>query len=245
MGRCNRCNQTISGNYCSNCGLSKLPARINGKYILNEIGSVLNFQRGILFSIKELLLRPGQSVKKFIHEDRKYLVKPILFILLCSLVHTVIFTVFGIKDNGVQVTGNDESTVKEVMQWIESKYGYLNIIIAFFVSIWLKLFFRKFGYSFFEILILAFYLKGVGVLFRAFMGLIQGLINIELVDFSILVTLGYFVWGSSQFFNQGKFNAYLKSFFAYLLGIITLFVCIILILYFIDTFGSPTWLGIS
>ena len=43
--------------------------RIDGAYILKEIGGVLNFEKGILYTIKELFLRPGKAVLEFILYD--------------------------------------------------------------------------------------------------------------------------------------------------------------------------------
>ena len=60
---CKNCNTEINKNYCPNCGQPTKLKRIDGHYILSEIGSVLNFDKGILFTIRELLLRPGQSVR--------------------------------------------------------------------------------------------------------------------------------------------------------------------------------------
>ncbi|MEM6298978.1 MAG: DUF3667 domain-containing protein, partial [Bacteroidota bacterium] len=56
--------------------------RIDKAYILSEISSVLNLEKGIFYTIKELLIRPGKSIRTFIHEDRTRLVKPIVFIIV-------------------------------------------------------------------------------------------------------------------------------------------------------------------
>ncbi len=87
---CEYCQSELTGSFCSNCGHPKILKRIDGKYIISEIGSVLNFDKGILFSIKELLIRPGQNVRNFIHKDRNRLVKPIFFIIICSLIYTIV-----------------------------------------------------------------------------------------------------------------------------------------------------------
>ena len=64
--------------------------RIDGKYIWKEIVSVLNFDKGIFYTIKEIFLRPGKTIQEFLLYDRKRLVKPILFIIIMSLVYTII-----------------------------------------------------------------------------------------------------------------------------------------------------------
>ncbi|MDN5481533.1 MAG: DUF3667 domain-containing protein, partial [Chryseobacterium sp.] len=71
--------------FCSNCKQNIKPKRIDGHYILHEIEHVLHFDRGILYTIRELLIRPGENIRNFISENRSRLVKPVLFIIVTSL----------------------------------------------------------------------------------------------------------------------------------------------------------------
>ena len=61
----------------------------------------LNFDRGILYTVRELLLRPGKTVRQFIQEDRNRLVKPIVFIIVCSLIYSLIQQVVRFEDGYV------------------------------------------------------------------------------------------------------------------------------------------------
>jgi hypothetical protein len=76
MDFCKLCQSELSGEFCAQCGHPQTLKRIDGTYILSEIGSVFNFEKGILFTIRELLIRPGENVQNFIHRDRNRLVKP-------------------------------------------------------------------------------------------------------------------------------------------------------------------------
>lgn len=67
--KCVKCNSKMHGRFCCNCGHSQELQRIDGQYVLSEIKAVLNFDGGILYTIKELLLRPGLNIRKFILED--------------------------------------------------------------------------------------------------------------------------------------------------------------------------------
>jgi len=64
--------------------------RIDGKYLLQEIYSVLSFEKGFLLTIRELAINPGKSIKDFLNEDRNRLVKPVVFLILTSLIYTII-----------------------------------------------------------------------------------------------------------------------------------------------------------
>ena len=68
--------------------------RIDGRYVWDEISSVLNFEKGFLYTTKELFLRPGKTVREFIQKDRNRLVKPIIFIIICSFIYSIIQQIF-------------------------------------------------------------------------------------------------------------------------------------------------------
>ena len=164
MNNCKNCKTEVTKNYCPNCGTPITLPRINGRYIFKAITSVLNFDKGILLTIKEILIRPGQNVKHFIHEDRNRLVKPLIFIIICSLIYTVAQHLLHFEDAYVDYGEFEGSSVAKIFDWIKANYGYANILMAIFIAMWIKLFFRKYNYNFFEILILLCFVIGVSML---------------------------------------------------------------------------------
>ena len=66
---CKNCKSEAMQNYCPNCGTPVALKRINGQYILKEISSVLNFDKGILYprSVKS----PDFEANKKIRLDYK------------------------------------------------------------------------------------------------------------------------------------------------------------------------------
>lgn len=219
---CKHCKNVLQGAYCSYCGTPKQLQRINGTYILEEIGSVLNFNKGILFTIRELLLRPGKSVNTFIKSDRKRLIKPILFIIICSLVYTLTQQYFEFEDGYIGYSFNEQSTLTTISNWITQHYGYTNILIAFNVALWIKIFFRKTIYNFFEILIMLCFVMGTSMLIFSFFGALGTLFPFEIVDKGFLVGTFYVAWGIGQIFDKRKFVNYIKAYFCYMLGILSL-----------------------
>ncbi|PQJ23445.1 DUF3667 domain-containing protein [Tenacibaculum sp. SG-28] len=71
--------------------------RIDRNYIWSEIESVLNLDKGLFYTIKELFLRPGATVTTFLLYDRKRLVKPLLFVIFSSIFFVIMQQIFDFK----------------------------------------------------------------------------------------------------------------------------------------------------
>ena len=235
MNICKKCNNEFEGNYCFNCGHPQKLERINSGYIISEIASVLNFQKGIFHTIKELLIKPGQNIRQFISEDRNRLVKPILFIIICSLTYTLFVQIFEFKDGYINFHFDDSnSAMSLIFQWITQNYGYSNILMAVFVAIWIKMFYRKYDYNFYEILILLLFISGMQMLMFALLGALESLIKTPILTFGTYFVLIYAFWAIGQFFDKRKILNYAKAPISYFLGLITFFLAALGIGFLID-----------
>ncbi len=220
---CNNCNTEINSKFCPDCGQPASLKRIDGHYIIHEIEHVLHFERGILYTIKELLTKPGQSIRKYLSENRSRLVKPIIFIILTSLIYSLTISIFHIENGYVKFEGDRAKmpTPFKITKWIQSHYGYANLIMGGFIAFWLKLFFRKHQFNFFEILILLCFVMGMEMLIFSVFGFIQGLTNLNVMNIGGMVGVGYCSWAIGHFFGKTQIINYSKAFIAYILGMIT------------------------
>ncbi len=223
---CKNCNIEIVQNYCPNCGQPSKLKRIDGHYILHEIEHVLHFERGILYTIKELIINPGQNIRNYISENRSRLVKPVIFIIVTSLIYTLISHFFHIEDEYVKYSGLETSAIFRILGWLQAHYGYMNILTGVFIAMWLKIFFKKYDYNFFELLIMLCFVLGISMFIFAFFALIEGISHIKFFNIAGIVGVIYLVWASGNFFEKNKVLNYLKALISYLLGMITFFVLI-------------------
>ena len=136
---CKNCGTEFNGNFCSNCGQPAKLKRIDAHYIKHEIEHVLHYDKGILFTVKELLLRPGKNVREFFTENRNRLVKPIIFIIVTSLIYSLISHFFHIEEEYVSFDGLENSAIGKILKWIQSHYGYANILMGVFIALFIKL----------------------------------------------------------------------------------------------------------
>lgn len=234
MTNCSNCHTPIDSNFCGNCGLPVKLKRVDSHYVVHEITHILHFEKGILFTIKELLVRPGQNIKEFITDNRNRLVKPILFIIVTSFIYSLINNFFHIEQGYIRLSGMENSATAVIFQWMEHYYGYANIITGVFIAFWLKLFFRKQDYNFFEILILLCFVIGIGMLIFAVAALIEGLTHLSMMGISGMIAIAYLTWAIGQFFDKKKASGYIKALIAYLLGMITFSASALLLGFLID-----------
>jgi hypothetical protein len=225
MNNCKNCNAPITGKYCSNCGKPAELRKINGQYILNEIGDFFSANKGFLYTIKKLLTTPGDAVREFIEIDRFRFVKPIAFLIITSLIYAIINQFFNIGASEFydQSAIEEGSTTALIFDWMLIKYpGYSGIISGFFMAFWIKLFFKKSGYNIFEIFILICFVSGITTLFMSVVAIIQGLTGFKLVLSANYLGIIYFAWAIGQFFGRKKIGSYIKVLLSFLLGSVVL-----------------------
>jgi Protein of unknown function (DUF3667) len=223
---CKNCKSEIDSKFCPDCGQPAQLKRIDGHYIAHEIEHVLHFERGILYTINELITKPGQNIRGYLSENRSRLVKPIVFIIITSLIYTLISHFFHIEEEYISATGFGKSSIETIFKWMQSNYGYANIVTGVFIAIWLKLLFRKYGYNFFELLIMLCFVLGISMLIYAVFALAEGLLHYKLLSIAGLVGTIYLVWSIGNFFGANKVGNYVKSLISILLGVITLYILI-------------------
>lgn len=64
--------------------------RITFKSLMVSVLSVLNFERGILFTIRELILRPKSAIEEYLKHNRRKLVNPIRFLFFSTAIATLL-----------------------------------------------------------------------------------------------------------------------------------------------------------
>lgn len=232
MTNCKNCNNQITEKYCANCGQAATIKRIDKHYISHEIQHLLHFEKGIFYTVKELLLRPGISIREYIDEDRNKHMKPIPFLIFTSVVYTVIAHFFhaDVFYNESRKLFFEDSSINDINHWVQTHYGYSNILMGLFLAIAVKLLFRKYKYNLFEIMILLCFIMGQGMLLLTLEAFFAGIINgYAFASILGLISFAYPTWVIAQFFDKSKISSYFKAFFAYILGYILFYVAIIIV----------------
>jgi hypothetical protein len=192
----------------------------------NEIANVLFVNRGMFYTIKNLLTNPGISVRHYITEDRSRFVRPISFIVVTSLIYTIVTYFFpsGVEDYVSQFSSTEDGLEKmnqvllDITKWTQEYSGYTNLFIGFFMAFGIKLFFRKAGYNLSEIYVLLCYVFGLTTLVDAAGSIFQAIIHLNLISILFVVETIYITWAVGQFFNEKKITSYSKALLSFLFG---------------------------
>ena len=82
---CDRASAGADQKYCPNCGQPTPVHRIDWHFLGHELEhSVLHMDRGILYSLKQLMLQPGRLLRDYIEGRRGNQVKPLLLITMMA-----------------------------------------------------------------------------------------------------------------------------------------------------------------
>lgn len=240
MTHCSACiNNHGEENYCAYCGRPLKLNRISGKYVIQELKDILNFKKGFFFTVKELLIGPGRNIQRFLREDRNRIVKPIIFLFFCTLIYTIVEQAANMNMGyiGYQDSPKQTTTTGSLFIWFQNNYGYANLIIGMFISFFTTVFFRKFRYNLFEILVLVSFVLGIGMLIYSFFGVLAAWLGDQLMSFASVVVFIYATWAIGSFFPGNNFVNYLLAFASFVLGFLTFAFSILGIGSLIDQLG--------
>lgn len=224
MNSCKNCNEPHDWDYCPKCGQPAQLKRIDGQYMIQEIADFFFANKGMVYTIKRVLMNPGTSVKQFLTEDRHRFVKPITFLIITSLLYSLINYFFKVEvDNLVFKTpllkidmGNTVVYGMEVtFRWMAENYGYSLVLIGLLMAFWLRIFFKRYGYNLFEIFILMCFVSGISTLIFSVGIILQRFTNLEIIN---NIAGLYMIWAVGHFFDKKKVASYAKTLLSFALG---------------------------
>jgi len=233
---CQNCNTALQGKYCSNCGQSSETHKIDGHYLWHDVQhGLLHFDKGILFTTKELFTRPGNSIREFLEGKRVKHFQPISLVLVLAGIYGLLFHFFKINmfENYVVASGSGErvghinEAIEKMSEWIGQHYSILALLQIPIFTIGTYLCFRKSGYSFVEHLILNTFLIGQRLILHIITFPLYYISNgtpmLTSVD-RIINLIGYAlaIWTLIQLFkNQSK--RILRTIFSLLISFLIIF----------------------
>lgn len=159
---CKNCNEAITGNFCANCGQKKYKI-IDKKYVLDEIQyTFLHANKGLLYSVKNILKNPGNTAKEFIDGNRVNHYKPILLTFVLSGIAAFLsYKVLGLKEimSAYYADKHIESKfMGDFLSVITSYNSMITMLLLPFFAFTTKIAFRKWGHNYYEHIVMNAYI---------------------------------------------------------------------------------------
>ena len=159
---CKNCNAPLEGNFCNNCGQSSKTEPINFHSFLHEVGHILHFENGFFHTLKEIIVRPGTTVRNYIKGQRVRHIKPISLLFLMGILNSIAFHYLE-NNNMLAVEIHTDynkmadtilvNMVKAIQHLLIEQSAKLQVLLVLLWSFCSYLVFRKKGYNFFEHLV--------------------------------------------------------------------------------------------
>jgi len=120
---CLNCGNDITGKFCSNCGQKLDTHRITLKHLLfhDIIHGTFHFERGMLFTAKQAIVRPGKAALDYISEKRVNYYNIFYFILILIGITTLLY--HYLSNTSAENVSSEMNMAGKKIDYIFSKYG--------------------------------------------------------------------------------------------------------------------------
>ena len=230
---CKNCGHEFKGNYCNECGQKATVKRFSTRIIFSDIiNKVFPLEKGLLYTIRQLFIRPGFMVRGYLEGKRARFTKPLQFLLLITAISLIFFSheefMSGLKA-GLEIQDNNtnqgnEAALAKIVDWLESNWTLLMVGIVPFMAFTSRWIYRKQDLNYAEHFVAACYFNAGSILltmpflillFWVYKSRFQSLL------FGVFITffIGYFIWCYVGLFNTKKsWSIGLKALLSLVLG---------------------------
>jgi len=227
---CINCNTSFEGNYCNNCGQKAGGDRFTLKHLSGEfLHGFFHVHGGLIYTIKELFIRPGVTLRGYIAGKRVDYFNPFTFLVLLSIAGGFVYKWSGIPDHmneNILASG-------ETIRFTGKYFSYRMLLTIPAYALLCSIIYKSYKYNLAEHLIINTFLISQSMVLMVFWMLISSLLQPGNLVFEILYIsafISFIIYQVVVFFrlfNTGK--AYLRWIKASVTVIIGLGVSFVLI----------------
>ena len=132
---CNNCGHDFIGNFCPICSQKAGAGRIGWRSVHQGIMDIWGLgTRSLLYSIWQLLLRPGHIISDYIDGKRQVSFPPVKMLFIVAVIYSMVYywffpTVLGISLEG-EVTKEQMAMMGDLNNWLKANYSWFALIMA-------------------------------------------------------------------------------------------------------------------
>jgi len=241
MQTCKNCGHRFEGKFCNNCGQTADTNRINYHDLRHQLThSLFHIDAGLLYTSKQLFMRPGHAIREYLDGKRVNHIKPLSYILILAgfyilVCHLLDINLFNISVESAKDGIETEKSVN-LDEWFLSHFGWVTLASIPLYTVGTAVCFYGKGYNFVEYLVLNIFKAAqrliVQIIFLPFIFLVKQSLDVETIILVIyLIDIGLNFWTNIQFFDTMKPGAViLRSFISHLILLMLMFLVIFIIM---------------
>ncbi|MEL6969312.1 MAG: DUF3667 domain-containing protein [Bacteroidota bacterium] len=208
--------------------------RIDRRYFAQQLQQIFSIDRGLLYTTKEFFVRPGKAIQEFLYQNREKHVQPIVFLIFTSVVFSFLSYALDIQYNYFNISKieglKDHIDTGDFGKWLNSNVAYTNLLIGFFIALWIKVFARS--YNIYEIIVALCFILGEATLVLSLAFVLGTITQSAYVVLGVmLIFFAYPIWAIGQFLGKKDWKSYFKALFVVILGYTSYVFIFILIAY--------------
>ncbi len=230
---CLNCGYPVPDRFCGKCGQDAHHThRLTMRHMLHEIPhSILHVDKGILYSIGNILARPGTTIRSYLAGQRKYHFPPLSLLLLVTGMYAFLASVLHID----LLPPRDPAMPEAAWQAQKTALGFVTKYMSWYyvglvpvIAAFARLFLRRGGYTYAECLVIAAFITAVcnslTLLSLPVSYFYSGTAAIQKVGFVVsAISFGYATWAYSSMLAHTRLSLagrLLRGFFPFVLGIL-------------------------
>ena len=221
---CNNCGLMFSGNFCPRCSQKADIGRINWRSVRNGIMDIWGLgTRSLLYSIWQLLMRPGYFISDYISGKRQVSFPPVKMLFIVTVIYSIIIYWLFPKVFGIQLHDIDEGSrqlLGNYYNWYESHFSWamLGMSVLAIIPTWVMFRYapRNTRHSLPEGFFIQVLLSVLMVVLNFFL-IYLVLVNLIAYNVAIaLFTMFYYIVGYMQLFGYGFWGTFWREAFVLL-----------------------------
>ncbi len=132
---CKNCGNDFTGNFCPICSQKADTSRICWRSVHQGVLDIWGLgTRSLLYSIWQLLLRPGHIISDYIDGKRQVSFPPVKMLFIVTLIYS--FVIYWFLPDVVHLSSDEDlDTLMELYLWYKSHLSWAMLIIATFAII--------------------------------------------------------------------------------------------------------------
>ena len=231
LQHCNNCGNDFTGNFCPICSQKAGMGRIGWRSVHQGVMDIWGLgTRSLLYSIWQLLLRPGHIISDYIDGKRQVSFPPVKMLFIVAIIYS--FVVLWLLPNVFHVSIEEDATdVTELGQWIRDHYSWAMLITSMCAILPTWVMFRYSPRHTHHTMPEGFFIQVFFMVISVVLSFLFIPLDYAKSPFllfsSTLVTAVYYVIGYKQLFGYNLWGTLWRQGFVLLCGLLTLSIVVI------------------